>query len=422
MRWWWLSVLGLAGCQMGASALENGATRSQVLDKNAVVQQEQVAQVADVEGTAEEKFAQWKLGFAQRAVAQGLAQPLVDKLLALAVFQAPVVAKDKSQPEFSKMVWQYLDGVVSSVRIRHGRQALAREAALLAQLEARFGVEKEVLVAIWGLETAYGTNTGKVDLISALATLAAEGRRTAFAEQQLLALLRLLSAEEIEWTQLKGSWAGGMGQTQFIPTTYEQYAQDGDGDGRRNLWQTADALASAANYLRASGWRQGMTWGYAVTLPKSFDVQWIDEKKPLQEWWRLGVVSLMGNKGSEENWSARLWLPAGIEGVAFLLSENFSVFRAYNQSSNYALAVGLLADALSGREYALEWPRHQRGLLPEERLRLQQRLNGLGFAVGAEDGVLGSKTRQAFRAWQQATGKVADGFISAETAKELLAP
>jgi len=234
-------------------------------------------------------FADWQQAFAQRAAAAGIRHEDIQQLLARTHYEGKVVSADRKQPEQNKMIWAYLDGAVSADRIQKGRAKLAQYRGLLQQLENQSGVSAPYIVAIWGMESAYGANTGNIDLIQALSTLAYEGRRRDFAEQQLIALLQLIERGDVRWDELRGSWAGGMGHTQFIPTTFLQYGVDGNGDGRRDPWQIEDALASTANYLGKSGWQRGQRWGREVRLTPDFDYRYVENSLAPAQWGQLGA-------------------------------------------------------------------------------------------------------------------------------------
>ena len=367
-------------------------------------------------------FAEWQQAFARRAAAAGIADSDIRQLLARTHYEEKVVSADRKQPELNKMVWAYLDNAVSDDRIRKGRAQLARYRDLLQQIEAQTGVGAAYIVAFWGMESAYGENTGNVDLIQALSTLAYEGRRRDFAEQQLIALLQLIERGDVGWDELRGSWAGGMGHTQFIPTTFLQYGVDGNGDGRRDPWQIEDALASTANYLNQSGWQRGQRWGREVSLPAAFDYRDIDQVLPLAQWGQRGVRQVSGAALPQENLHATLWLPAGHSGPALLLYPNFKTIKVYNNSSSYALAIGLLADGIGGNGGGIRaaWPRDEQALSRDDVQRLQQALTAAGYDTKGTDGILGANTRSAFRHWQVASGQIPDGFISQRSAAALL--
>lgn len=396
--------------------------------QNAQMQQVQAQDVALNQGQAKvavlppaNSFAQWKQQFKQRAIAAGFDAAAVGRLIDSAQENPRIVAQDRKQPEFAKMPWDYVENAVNTSRIKNGREQYQANAAILNQAAQQSGVPAEIITAIWGIESAFGANTGNAALSDALATLAYDGRRREFAEQQLLALLNLLQSGDLDWMQLQGSWAGGMGHTQFIPTTWQDFGKDGNGDGRRNPWQKADALASTGHYLGASGWIRGLPWGYEVRLPQGFDYGLIGQSLPLSDWARMGVASASGDNFAQTKQAAELWLPAGVQGPALLLTKNFRVIRVYNNSSSYALAVALLADQIAGRGgLQSDWPRHEKPLATEQVKALQMRLTQLGFDTKGSDGILGNNTRNAFAAWQAANGQIPDGFISQNSAAALL--
>lgn len=366
-------------------------------------------------------FYDWKAYFRERAIAHGLAPQNVDQLLAQAQESASVVQQDRKQPEFSQMIWSYIDNALAKTRVDEGRRRYQAQLAFLQSLQQQYGVPAEIITAIWGMESSYGANTGKSNLPSALATLAYEGRRKEFAEQQLIALLRLIENGDVRWDQLSGSWAGGMGQTQFIPTTYWDNAVDGNGDGIRNLWDSADALASTANYLARSGWQQGLPWGYEVILPQGFDYAHVGQSYPFSGWQQLGVQLADGRLLPNSAAQGKLWLPAGHRGPAFLTTKNFDVIRVYNNASSYALGIGLLGNAIAGKPALLgAWPRDAKPLSRDQVRLLQERLNAQGYDTQGIDGVLGEKSREAFRHWQAANGQIPDGFVSLDNAAPLL--
>lgn len=361
-------------------------------------------------------FEDWRSQLRSDALAAGISAALFDRAFAGITLDPAVVAADSSQPEFTRPVWEYLDGAVSARRIANGQAQYAQQQATLSRIEQRYGVQAEVLVAVWGMESAYGANIGSNNVIRSLATLAYEGRRAAFWREQLIAALQILQHGDIAPERLVGSWAGAMGQTQFMPTTYNQHAVDFDGDGRRDVWfSPADALASAAHYLQQSGWQLGKPWGFEVRLPQGFDYALADPevRKSVAEWTRLGVIPAAGKLAptlSAE--SATLLLPAGHRGPAFLLLSNFRSILKYNNSSSYALAVGLLSDGIRGANAAVlaDWPRDDPQLGRSERIELQERLAAHGYEPGSADGIIGANTRKAVRAYQQRLGLPADGY------------
>ncbi len=374
------------------------------------------ATIADVRSEATHlSFSQWREQFRVEALAAGISAATFDQAFAGVQPDPAVIEADRSQPEFTRPVWQYLEGAISPQRVRSGRRLLSEHATTLDQIEARYGVDRETLVAVWGLESSFGQIMGDKSVIRSLATLAHEGRRPAFAKSQLIAALEILQHGDVAPQRMRGSWAGAMGQTQFIPTTYNTHAVDFDGDGKRDIWNSsADALASAAHYLQASGWKQGKAWGFEVELPEGFDYALADTeiRKPLAEWRSLGLRNLPGD---QEDASASLLLPAGHRGPAFLIMDNFRAILRYNNSSAYALAIGLLAENFQGKgEVAGSWPRGEQPLSRSERLELQERLVAQGFDPGTPDGIIGANTRKAIRGFQQRLGWPADGHPTQE--------
>lgn len=290
------------------------------------------------EPAPQESFEQWRDRFRQDAQAAGITTATFNQAFAGVTPDDAVITADRSQPEFTRPVWEYLSSAVSQQRIANGQKLLTQYSSLLAQLEARYGIEPERLVAFWGIESNYGNNMGTKSVIRSLATLAYSGRRPAFAQAQLLAALTIIQNGDITPERMIGSWAGAMGQTQFIPTTYNEHAVDFDGDGRRDIWgSNADALASTANYLKASGWQDGKPWGFEVRLPQGFDYAQadMDIRKPLSDWQAMGVqgaTTPLSPAYSMEQ--ASLLLPAGHRGPAFLVFNNFRTILRYNNSSS----------------------------------------------------------------------------------------
>lgn len=369
-------------------------------------------------------FADWRRALRSEAIAAGIDAALFDRVFAGVTPDPAVLKADSSQPEFTRPVWEYLDGAVSSSRIGRGRVLLAQHSLVLQRIEQQYGVEAPILVAIWGLESNFGNNIGSHSVIRSLATLAYDGRRQGFWRVQLLAALQILQNGDITSDRMIGSWAGAMGQTQFMPTTYNQHAVDFDGDGKRDLWgSSTDALASAAHYLQASGWQRGQPWGFEVSLPSGFDYSLADpeQRRSLAEWAELGVRPLAPT-GAAANARASLQLPAGHRGPAFLLLDNFRSILKYNNSTSYALAIGLLADnLLRPSEVKGQWPRGERQLGRSERVELQELLTNAGFDPGPADGIIGANTRKAIRALQLQLNWPADGYPTTELLQQLRA-
>ncbi|MEH6565049.1 MAG: lytic murein transglycosylase [Halopseudomonas sp.] len=370
-------------------------------------------------------FADWRADFRAEALALGIEPQLFDRAFAGVSPDPDVIKADRSQPEFSRPVWAYLDGALSSQRVATGQRKLAEQRTSIDAIEQRYGVDRHILAAIWGLESNFGQNMGDRQVIRSLATLAHEGRRPAFAHDQLLGALDILQHRDIEPEQMLGSWAGAMGQTQFIPTTYNEYAVDFDQDGRRDIWNSsADALASAAHYLQQSGWQPGQPWGQEVKLPPSFDYALADSsvRKTVQQWADLGVTDIKGTPlpANIREHSAALLLPAGHRGPAFLVLSNFRSIMRYNNSTSYALAIGLLSERFQGGgKVVAGWPTEDRPLSRSERTELQTLLTEQGFEPGGIDGIIGANTRTAIRRLQQQLGWPADGYPTPELLEQL---
>ena len=369
-------------------------------------------------------FDEWLRGFYGRALSAGLPPALLNQELAGLTPNDRVSALDSRQPEFSRPVSDYLRGVVTDDRLAIGRRK--RDALpALADIEARYGVSRNILVGIWGLESSFGAILGDFDVIRSMATLAADGRRRQFAEDQLIAALTMIQSGEFTRGQLIGSWAGAMGQTQFIPTTFLSTAVDGDGDGRRDVWGSSpDALASAANLLAKAGWVRGQSWHREVVVPAGFDYALVEgPKETPAQWAQRGVTPADGRgfSAADQGAEAQLIAPSGAGGPMFLIFPNHFVIRRYNNSTAYALGVGLLAQGLAGEGGVVRpWPQ-ETPLSLTDRTDAQTALARLGFDPGTPDGIVGVNTRAALRAYQQSRGLTADGYLSLEMVRRLRA-
>ncbi|WP_085557324.1 lytic murein transglycosylase [Azospirillum agricola] len=362
-----------------------------------------------------QSFPDWLSALRAEALAQGVRAQTFDRAFQRVKLSDRVVELDSSQPEFTRQVWQYLDSAVNEKRVQAGRQKLRENAALLNRISQRSGVPAEILVAFWGVETDFGNSTGGFSVIDALTTLAYEGRRAAYFRTELLAALRILDSGDIAPERMSGSWAGAMGQTQFMPTVFLRHAVDEDGDGHRDIWGSLpDVLASTAKFVLANGWRSGERWGEEVRLPDGFpyDQAELSVVKPVSEWRRMGVLPAGGGELDGEG-SASIIVLAGHQGPAFLARDNFRAIMRYNPSTSYALAVALLADRMAGRAGVLgSWPRQELALSKDERTELQERLASLGMEPGTPDGIIGANTRNALRRFQTSIGVVPDGFAT----------
>jgi membrane-bound lytic murein transglycosylase B len=328
------------------------------------------------------------------------------------------------QPEYVKPIWAYLTHMVTQERLSLGREQLKAREAFLDGLESKYGVPRGILIAIWGVETNYGGNKGSFSVLRSLATLGYEGKRADFGRQQLLYALRILQSGDVALADFKGSWAGAMGHTQFIPTTYADYAADGTSDGIKDIWtEPRDALASAAYYLKRMGWQHGLVWGFEVAVPDDFNFAEarIKNAKPVSYWTDKGV-RVNGDEIDEKLGDVSIFAPAGLRGPVFLLTKNFRVLLRYNTAPAYALAVGHLSQRFFGAApFNRAWPNADRPLLPDEIAELQRRLRKAGYDTGDIDGVLGRQTIAAVRDYQKDRGLAADGFATPGLL-EVLAP
>jgi membrane-bound lytic murein transglycosylase B len=323
-----------------------------------------------------------------------------------------------SQPEFTKAPWDYVDMLVSEARIARGRDILVQHKTAFDAVERAYGVDRHVVAAIWGIESNYGTAIGERSVLRSTATLACVGRRQNYFRDEFLAALEILDRGDIRPDHLKGSWAGAFGPTQFMPTSFKRFAVDFDGDGRRDVVESVpDLIASTANNLKRDRWAVGQPWGYEVVLPRGFDYLLADGARlmPLRDWERLGIARANGQAFPPPAARASLILPGGARGPAFLLMDNFRAILRYNPAEAYALAIGHLADRLrGGAPFVQAWPRDERVLSAAERFELQQLLVARGYDIGGEpNGRINAKTRSALRAFQGASGLVADGFAGA---------
>ncbi|MBQ0717312.1 MAG: lytic murein transglycosylase [Sulfitobacter litoralis] len=357
----------------------------------------------------------WLTAFRARALAAGIDGAVFDRAMQTVRYDTEVIRRDRNQSEFTKTIWDYLETATSDLRIANGKKALAEQADALAQIEKRYGVEKEIITAIWGLESAYGTFRGSDPVLTSLATLAYDGRRRAFFEGELLDALRILQAGDTTPSQMQGSWAGAMGHTQFMPSSFQLYAEDFTADGKRDIWgdDPRDALASTAAYLKHFGWVSGQPWGVEVQLPDGFDylLAGRDILKTAEEWTALGVAPVTGVL--EDHGPASLLLPGGAEGAAFLIYTNFAVIERYNSADAYVIGVGHLADRIAGGgPIEASWPVQDRALSYDERIELQTRLTAQGFDTVKIDAKIGPLTISAVRAFQLSQELLPDGYAS----------
>jgi len=363
-------------------------------------------------------FQRWIGGFRDRALARGLSPGVFDRAFRDVKYNTDVIQKDRNQSEYTKQIWDYLDSAASPTRVKNGKAAIRQYGKTLDAVERTYGVDKYVVAAVWGLESAYGEHRGTIPTIEALATLAYDGRRGKFFEAQLIDALKILQAGDVAPSKMTGSWAGAMGHTQFIPSSYQAYAVDFTGDGKRDIWSDnpADALASTAAYLARHGWVKGQPWGVEVRLPRGFNYGLAGRKilKSPSDWAALGVRGIDGKPVSNYG-SASILLPAGSQGAAFMIFKNFAVLERYNVADAYVIGVGHLSDLLKGGSpIQASWPRGYKPLSFSEKKEMQRRLTRLGFLDDKIDGIIGPNTINAIRAFQESRGVTPDGYPSEE--------
>ncbi len=408
-----LVAVALVGCASAPLTAPSSPTPSTKPSTANTGSETSPAEIPTDEAALQQGFTRWVAAFRKSAASAGIGDATLHGAFDDVHYLPRVVELDRAQPEFTRTVWDYLDSAVSATRVTTGQDKLLQVRREADAAAARYGVPSVVVVAIWGMESNYGSNYGNIPTIDALATLAFEGRREDWARGQLLAALKILQNGDIARADMIGSWAGAMGQTQFLPSNFLAYAVDADGDGRRDIWGSmADVLASTANFLARSGWQADQPWGVEVRLPSGFDAGRADAelRQSSAQWSAEGVQSIDGAPLPAIAEGAIL-LPAGVRGPAFLVGPNFRAILRYNNSTSYALAVGLLAQRLSGGPgVQAAWPRDMAALTRSQLLALQTALNQRGFASGTPDGLMGPATREGIRRYQRSAGLPADGY------------
>ena len=361
------------------------------------------------------EFAEWRAAFLGHARSQGLAGKILAGFESRATLLDETLSRQQAQAEFLLSTADYMAKVVSAQRVADGRDALAATQEALAEIELSRAVDRGILTAIWGIESSYGQQRGSFPVLDALASLAACGRRREMFEAELLAALRIIEAGAADAGNLVGSWAGAMGHVQFMPSSYLEHAVAFRGSGRPDIWSDdpRDALASAANYLAKHGWTDGLPWGFEVRLPTGFDLSLtgLAVEMPAEAWQDQGI-RIPGRFSAAGMGETSIIIPAGATGPAVLVTRNFHVLRRYNNSLNYALAVGLLSELVLGRGgLAKPWPSGIRPLTPAQTVELQQLLSGHGHDTGGIDGIAGPSTVASLQAFQDSAGLVPDGLV-----------
>ncbi|MEC7761774.1 MAG: lytic murein transglycosylase [Pseudomonadota bacterium] len=368
-------------------------------------------------------FDDWVVSFKNQAEGRGISRSVLDTAFRGAGYMPGVIERDQNQTEFTRTLEDYLAIAASDERVTNGRAKYRSFSSTLNSVENTYGVEGKVVAAVWGMESSYGTRRGSTPIVSAMATLSYAGRRREFFTEQLYAVLRILANGDTTPDQMVGSWAGAMGHTQFMPTSYLSYAVDHTGDGRRDIWSDdpTDALASAANYLKRHGWQKGQPWGVEVRLPQGFDraQAGFSNSRTVDSWTSMGVRDMNGNAVGNYG-AARVIEPAGGGGPAFMVFKNFDVIKRYNNATSYAIGVGHLGDRIAGGgPIRGSFGPDPQGLTLDDRKDIQRRLTSRGFDTDGTDGVIGAKSEAAIRAFEAANGMPSTGQATKELLRRL---
>jgi lytic murein transglycosylase len=408
------TLLLIAGCTALACGLGFNATAHAAPAKRP----------AAAEARSDAGFTSFIAALWPEAQSRGVSRGLFDQVFQDMTPDGSLLKQHTSQAEFIKPIWSYLSGAVTPQRVATGQDMQRRYGRVLADAERRYGVDPYVVLAIWGMETSYGQFTGGKNVVRSLATLAYGSNRKDFFRNELLIALTILQQGHISYGDMKGSWAGAMGQTQFMPSSFMKHAVDYDGDGHKNIWTSIpDAIASTANYLADYGWQRGMTWGYEVILPPGFDpgLHEPQTNRGFSQWAALGIRRADG-QGMPTGGEGSLFLPAGLRGPAFLITPNFKVIKSYNNSQAYALGVAVLSDRIAGApSLAAKWPTGDKPLSTAQAMEIQRHLHRLGFDVGKIDGKIGEQVQTAIRAFQKRRGLTADGYATASLLEQVRA-
>ncbi|MEO5738562.1 MAG: lytic murein transglycosylase [Variovorax sp.] len=419
-----LAVALLAGCASAPSTAPSQPPPGSGSAARPAVAPSTPASAGSDEAALQQRFAKWVTDFRATARTSGISEATLRVALDDVRYLPRVIELDRAQPEFTRTVWDYLDSSVSPQRVAMGQDKLLQVRSEADAAAARYGVPPGIVVSIWGMESNYGSNFGSTPTIDALATLGFDGRREDWARRELLSALKILDNGDIDRQHMIGSWAGAMGQTQFLPSNFLAYSVDADGDGRRDIWGSmADVIASTANFLSRSGWQAGKPWGAEARLPTGFDYGRADTVVQSTAQWAAEGLRAVDGQPLPEFDDGTILLPAGARGPAFLVGPNFRALLRYNNSTSYALAVGLLAQRLSGGpDVQTPWPRDLAALPRSRIIELQAALNKRGFDAGAADGVMGPATREGLRRYQRSVGLPADGYPTAELIQRLQQP
>lgn len=365
---------------------------------------------------SEADFQAWLLQFKKTAHKKGISKTTLKKAFQGVHLNQRVLELDRRQPEFTRTFWQYFDRAVTDWRIQTGQELYEKYRPQLREVTRKYGIPGRFLIAFWGMETNFGGYTGNTPIIESLATLSYDPRRSDFFQKELMAALKIIQQGHINPSQMKGSWAGAMGQCQFMPSNYLKYAVDADNSGKRDLWNSLDdVFYSMGNFLNSLGWQKQENWGREVSLPQGFDLALADGKteRSLQEWKDMGLKLADGRELPVEDMQAKLLLPYDYRGPVFLVFHNFEVIKRWNRSDSYALAVGHLADRIVGRApLSKKAPNDDKSLNRQQMIEMQERLSMAGVDVGKVDGIAGNKTRTAIREYQIKEGLPADGYPS----------
>lgn len=361
-------------------------------------------------------------GLWPEAQAAGVSRKTFDDAFQGVKSDPSVIAQTKKQSEFVRPIWDYVNGAVTGNRITRGRAMAGEWADTIASVEGRYGIDKRAFMGIWGMETSYGSFFGGHSVIRALASLAYVRYRDDFFRKELITALVILEQGHVEKADMRGSWAGAMGHTQFMPSSFMKHAVDHDGDRHKDIWSSVpDALASTANYLKDYGWKQGVPWGVEVDLPERLDLKSALGKKSFSAFAALGIAR-SGGRALPARGEASLFMPAGIKGPKFLITDNFKVIKAYNSSDAYALGVGLLGDAIfGGSGVRAAWPKGDKRISKAEGIEIQKLLNKRGLYTGKYDGRFGEQSREAVTKFQLAAGMTPDGYATPEVLRRLKA-